>query len=131
MATLTEKIKALVEAELGPLRIKRDKLQAELDAVNTEIAAAENAVPSLRKTVSKKKGVVRKPSPQLAKVTGIMTGLLEQNKDLSQDDLYELVKTKLAEEGFLLTGLSKRFEKILAENDRFIVSGDKINIKEV
>jgi hypothetical protein len=135
MATpLEDKLRAVAEEHLNPLLEKRKALRAELEVVEKEIDAAEKAIAGASAGAPVKKAAAKKRSPQKASaprdhVLEVATKLLdEKGGKLGRKDLLDVTKERLREEGYGLTGLMQRFNKLVEEEDRFVVRGNSVSL---
>ena len=137
MATpLQDKLRAVAEEHLNPLLERRKQLTAELAQVEIEIDAAEKAIAAASGGgVAKKSPAKKKRSPQKAsagrdRVLAVVTKQLSgAGGKIGKKELLELTKQQLKGEGFGLTGLMQRFNKLVDEEDRFAVKGNAVSLK--
>lgn len=136
-----KKIQAAYDETMKPLESKRDKLQAELNAVVEEIHNVKEQMvdglgslglitTSKQKTVTKPKAGAgsRKPTASPEQVAAIAVDFLTQNGPAPKDDVMAWTKEKIEEQGLGLTGFSNRFPKVIAEDPRFVEKGDKVEL---
>lgn len=135
MATpLQDKLRAVAEEHLNPLLEKRKALKAELAQIEAEIDAAEKAIvgASSGGTAAKsapKKRAAQKASAPRDRVVEVAAKLLDkQGGKLARKELLDLCKEQLRGEGFGLTGLMQRFNKIMDEEPRFVGRGNSVSL---
>lgn len=120
-----EQIQQVLQSELAPLNAEADRLQQEQSAIDEKrkrlIAAIEALGGKPQKIRSSKRS---KPCAKKAEVLQIMTELLQDNGELSIDDLAGLAKDRLSNEmGRSLSGFSLRQKEALTD-PRFVLGHD-------
>lgn len=135
--SLLQEIKAVVDKRIDPLLNRRKELQAELETIEAEIGIAQQAIsalegkpaasaPQARVKATRKRN---KSSASVEKVLEVMTAELKRGGGkLSKADLLGATKDKLKDAGFGLTGLKQRAEKLMAEEDRFVLKGNSVSM---
>lgn len=133
--SLLQEIKAVVDKRIDPLLKRRKELQAELETIEAEIGTAQQAISALegKPAASAQKAKVarkrNKSSASVEKVIEAMTAELKRGGGkLSKADLMEATKEKLKEAGFGLTGLKQRAEKLIVQEDRFVLKGNSVSM---
>ncbi|MEO0530240.1 MAG: hypothetical protein AAF266_06630 [Planctomycetota bacterium] len=132
---LEDKLRAVAEEHLNPLLERRKALREELAGVEAEIDAAEKAIAGAAsggtagKSSGKRKRSAQKASAPRDHVVEVATKLLDkEGGKTGRKELLELCKEHLREEGFGLTGLMQRFNKIMDEEPRFVCRGNSVSL---
>lgn len=133
---LQDKLREVAEQHLNPLLERRKELAAELEQVEIEIDAAEKAIaaasggPATAKKSGGKKRAQQKASAGRERVLEVATKQLKDaGGKLGREDLLAATKVQLKEEGYGLTGLMQRFNKLVDEEDRFAAKGNSVSLK--
>lgn len=136
MATpLEDKLRAVAEEHLNPLIEKRKALQAELASIEAEIDAAEKAIAGASgggggstKSAPKKRAAQKASAPRDHVMETTTELLSDGGGKLGRKELLDLAKERLRSEGYGLTGLMQRFNKIVDEEPRFVARGTSVSL---
>ena len=136
-STGTTSIEDQLQAQADTLKSQADSLRKQLADVEDEYQRIQSAADILagKGKVSKpssataKKRKQGKPAPTRAHVIKCMTVILTDNPVLESDELEELTKDKLSEEGFSKNGFVLRFKEALAGED-FVETPGGVRIKQ-
>jgi hypothetical protein len=126
-----EDMLAVVQKHLGPLEEQEKQLSLQLENVRRQIAGMRQTLEVIYpgKKKGEKKRVNSRPTADEAQVLQAMTKAVKEAKSISRKDLQEKLKAKLAADGYALTGLPPRMEKLLKE-PRFEVKGETVSIAQ-